>query len=356
MKTWQITEKTVKLIGRTLSDNGTRWLILSASGFECTVRAKELSLTLTGDCTAHPTQQPDGKPEMNQARYALYVDDVLVTDACMEEAQKTLTVFKSDTERTARVKFLKLSEGTQSYLGVKEMCSDDDAVISPTEAKKLKIEFVGDSITCGYGVEGKSAEELFTTRTENATKAYAYLTAKNLDADYSLVSFSGFGVVSGWTDNGNLNPIQLAPEHYKKFCFCWNSDLFKEHEWDFSQFQPQFVVINYGTNDASYTQDNPQKQNEYVRCYVDFLKTVRAYNPQAHIILALGIMTGGNSLIPSMQKAAAEYTALTGDKNISTYSFVSQTEAEGFGSDFHPSEATQKRCASEFTQYIRSLI
>jgi hypothetical protein len=53
MKTWQVTEKTAKLIGRTLCDNGTRWLIMSASGFECTVRAKELSLTLTGDCTAH---------------------------------------------------------------------------------------------------------------------------------------------------------------------------------------------------------------------------------------------------------------------------------------------------------------
>ncbi|MBO4319411.1 MAG: hypothetical protein J5857_02970 [Treponema sp.] len=355
MKTWQITDKTVKLQGRTLDDNGTRWLIMSASGFECGVHAKEMSLTLKGDSTAHPTRQPDGKPEMNQARYALYVDGILIQDSCMDESQKTLVVFKGDTERDAIVQFLKLSEGTQSYLGVKEIITDDDASISPTPEKRLKIEFIGDSITCGYGVEGKSAEELFTTRTENATKAYAYLTAKNLDADCSLVSFSGFGVVSGWTNDGNINTIQLVPSHYKKFCFCWNGDMFKDHEWDFSKFQPQIVVINLGTNDDSYTQDNIQKQNEYVSCYVNFIKTVRALNPQAKIVLALGIMTGGNRLIPSMQKAAQEYIRQTGDKNIDTYSFTSQTQEEGFGSDFHPSEATQTRCALEFTEYLRGL-
>ena len=355
MKKWQVTEKTVKLQGRTLDNDGTRWLIMSASGFECRVHAKEMSIALTGDSTAHPTRQPDGKPEMNQARYALYVDGVLVQDECMDEAQKTLVVFKGNAARDATVQLLKLSEGTQSYLGVREMITDDDASISPTPAKKLKIEFIGDSITCGYGVEGKSAEELFTTRTEDASKAYACLTAKNLDADWSLVSFSGFGVVSGWTNDGNINTIQLVPPHYKKFCFCWNGDMFKDHEWDFSRFQPQIVVINLGTNDDSYTQDDIQRQNEYVSCYVDFIKTVRSYNPQAKIVLALGMMTGGNRLIPFMQKAAQEYTSQTGDTNISTYSFKSQTPEEGFGSDFHPSIATQTRCALEFTEYLKGL-
>lgn len=355
MKKWQVTEKTVKLQGRTLDNDGTRWLIMSASGFECRVNAKEMSIALTGDSTAHPTRQPDGKPEMNQARYALYVDGVLVQDECMDEAQKTLVVFKGESARDATVQLLKLSEGTQSFLGVREMITDDEASILPTPAKKLKIEFIGDSITCGYGVEGKSAEELFTTRTEDASKAYACLTAKNLDADWSLVSFSGFGVVSGWTNDGNINTIQLVPPHYKKFCFCWNGDMFRDYEWDFSRFQPQIVVINLGTNDDSYTLDDIQRQNEYVSCYVDFIRTVRSYNPQAKIVLALGMMTGGNRLIPFMQKAAQEYTSQTGDTNISTYSFKSQTPEEGFGSDFHPSEATQTRCAQEFTEYLRGL-
>ena len=57
MKTWQATKNTVKLLGRTLDDKGTRWLILSASGIEFHAKAKELSFTLTGDCTS---QNPRG--------------------------------------------------------------------------------------------------------------------------------------------------------------------------------------------------------------------------------------------------------------------------------------------------------
>ena len=64
-------------------------------------------------------------------------------------------------------------------------------------------------------------------------------------------------------------------------------------------------------------------------------------------------MTGGNRLITFMQKAAQEYTRQTGGDNISTYCFTSQTQEEGFGSDFHPSEATQTRCALEFTKFLR---
>lgn len=356
MKTWQATKNTVKLLGRTLDDKGTRWLILSASGIEFHAKAKELSFTLTGDCTSQNPRGQDGSLNMNLARYAIYVDGKLTITGSMDCEEKTVSVFSKSEEQTVTVRLLKLSEGTQSYMGIKSINTNDEATLNPTSEKNLKIEFIGDSITCGYGVEGKSAEEPFTTQTENATKAYAYLTAQNLNADYSLVSFSGFGLVSGWTNDGNLNPIQLAGPHYKNFCFSWNSDLFKNYEWDFSQFQPNFVVINYGTNDDSYTRDDLQKQNEYVSCYVDFIKQVRSVNPHAHIVLALGIMTGGNRLLPFMEQAAQKYSSLTGDKNISTYRFTSQTEAEGFGADFHPSEATQKRCAQDFTQYMRSLI
>ena len=54
----------VKLLGRTLDDNGTRWLILSASGIEFEIEAKSLSFDLLGDECAHPSTKADGTQGM----------------------------------------------------------------------------------------------------------------------------------------------------------------------------------------------------------------------------------------------------------------------------------------------------
>lgn len=346
----------VKLLGRTLDDNGTRWLILSASGIEFEIETKSLSFDLLGDECAHPSTKDDGSPEMNWARYEIFVDEKSVAIGSMDEKSKRVTVFDGDKIKKARVRFIKLSEGTQSYLGIKNIVVDSDAKLSPTPQKKLKIEFIGDSITCGYGVEGKCAEELFSTQTENATKAYAYMTAKNLDADYLLTSFSGFGIVSGWTNDGNKNTIQLVPPHYEKFCFNWNSKMFEDHKWNFDDFKSDLIVVNLGTNDDSYTGENEDRQNEYASEYVKFLKDIRSKNPDAYFVLTMGIMLGGNRLFGKIEKAAAEYTGETGDDRISLLHFVPQTPEEGFGCDYHPSEATQLRCSNVLTDFIKKLI
>ena len=356
MKSFLANEDNVKILGRTLSEDGTRWLILSASGIEFSVEAKKLVVDFTGDETAHPSQKADGSPEMNWARYEIFVDGKSVILGSMDKSEKSVTVFEGGTTKKAVVRILKLSEGTQSFMGIKKITTDEDGKISPTPQKKLKIEFIGDSITCGYGVEGKCSEEPFSTQTENAAKAYAYLAAQKLDADYLLTSFSGFGIVSGWTNDGNINTIQLVPAHYEKFAFSWNSKRFEDRTWDFTSFQPQVIVINLGTNDDSYTQDIEERQNEYAAEYVKFLKTVREKNPNAHFVLAMSIMTGGDRLFPWIEKAAKLYTKETGDSRLSTLHFVPQTKEEGFGCDSHPSEATQKRCADVMADFIEKLI
>ena len=346
----------VKLLGRTLDDNGTRWLILSASGIEFNVEAKKLSFDLVGDECAHPSKKEDGSPEMNWSRYEIFVDDKSVLIGSMDAESKSVCVFDGDEIKKAKIKLLKLTEGTQSYMGIKNITADSNAKISPVPQKNLKIEFIGDSITCGYGVEGKSGVEPFSTQTENATKAYAYMTAQNLNADYLLTSFSGFGIVSGWTNDGLKNTLQLVPTHYEKFCFNWNSKMFEDRKWNFNDFQPNLIVINLGTNDDSYTLDNEEHRNEYRTEYRQFLKLVREKNPNAHFLLTMGIMLGGNRLFNKIEQAALDYIAETGDDSISLLHFEPQTPAEGYGCDFHPSEATQLRCSKVLTDFIKKLI
>lgn len=62
-------------------------------------------------------------------------------------------------------------------------------------------------------VNDKNINGGFKNSTENGSKTYAYKTAQNFDADYSIVSVSGIGVVSGYTSAGVLNSESTMPQY-----------------------------------------------------------------------------------------------------------------------------------------------
>lgn len=115
------------------------------------------------------------------------------------------------------------------------------------------------------------------------------------------------------------------------------------------------MVINLGTNDASYTKGDKEKVLEYADAYAEFLKVVREKNPNAHIICSLGVM--GADLMVGVKKAAEKYTEETGDANISTFQFKTQDgNANGYAADWHPTAKTHDIAAAELTEYIKSLM
>lgn len=351
-KSFPASEQYARLIGRTAENEGILWLALSASGVEFTFTGTSASFTLVGD---NMTENAEKQP-----RYAVYINGERTMDELLDSAEKNVTVFTSDEPAQATVKLLKLSEAQESTMGIKSINVTSAEDITPTAQAedRLKIEFIGDSITCGYGVDDEDRDHHFKTSTEDATKAYAFKTAMALDADYSLVSYSGNGIISGYTDNGTRQTSQLVPAVYKKFAKSWgNYDMFnvQEVDWDFSRFQPDYIVINLGTNDASYTKGKQDRVQEYIDGYVDFLTVVRENNPDAHIICSLGVM--GADLYSAIEKAAAAYTEKTGDANLSTFKFSTQDgNKNGYAADWHPTEASQDIAAAELTEYIKSLI
>jgi lysophospholipase L1-like esterase len=270
----------------------------------------------------------------------------------IDEPEKTFTVFDSAQEN-AEVKIVKLSEAAQSTLGIKAI--DTDGTISPSLEKDLLIEFIGDSITCGYGVDDEVKENHFQTSTEDATRAYAYKTAEKLGADYSLVSYSGYGIISGYTNGAKVTAQQL-PKYYSDVAFSYNTfggTQANSIDWDFS-VQPDIVVINLGTNDDSYTQGDTEKSEEYSTAYTEFIKTVREKNPNAKILCTLGIM--GDRLFPYVEKAVENYTAETGDTNILTMKFDVQNQADGYAADWHPTEATHEKASQKLADFINENI
>ncbi|MBQ8614157.1 MAG: GDSL family lipase [Ruminiclostridium sp.] len=344
---YEPTAENVKLLGRAFYDDFDGELICAYSGTGCefTATAKSVTITVKGD-TAARTNNND-----NAARFAVYVDGERTEDIMLDETTKIVNVFSGDTEKTATVSLVKLSETANSTLSVDSITVDGS--IAPTAEKDLYIEFVGDSITCGYGVDDEDRNHHFSTSTEDCTKAYGYKTAEKLGADYSLVSISGYGIISGYTNNPDKKSAsQLMPLHYEKVGFSYSRDL-GSFKWDFAR-QPDAVVINLGTNDESYCKTDKDKQAEFTAEYVNFLKTVRARNPEAKILCVLGVM--GSGLYSCVEEAVNTYSAETGDTSVYAMKLPNQDQADGIAADWHPTEKTHEKTAEIVAEKLKEIL
>lgn len=325
-----ITAENAKLQSRTVQQDGILWLVQSGSAAEFTVSGQSAVLTLAG--SSGIKNGADYRP-----RYAVYVDNELLCDVVMENASETVKLWDG-ADRTAKVKIMLLSEAMYGGVGIRSVEVESGAAqpVTPAAQKPLLIEFIGDSITCAYGVEGASQGDQFKTSTENFSKSYAYLTAQKLGADYTTCCYSGHGIVSGYTSDGSKNAESLIPDCYEK------TSKYSDYntEWDFAR-QPDAVVINLGTNDINYVAAEPETNGaEFVDGYKAFLQTVRDKNPDAAIICTVGTM-GGDDVYKLIAQAVEEF----GDAKVSCYFSKTHSMADGLGSDWHPSAKTQQNSA-----------
>ena len=344
------TASNVKMLGRTYEYKDAVWCALSGSGIEFYVTGTACAVTIQGDEMAE--EEDD---DTHQARIGIFLNDELVVDDMLTEPVKTYTVFQSGEITNAVIRVIKLSESVDSTMGIRRIVTDANEIY-PTAEKSLKIEYIGDSITSGYGGEGKKNDK-FKTYSENVTKSYAYLSAQELDADYSIVSYRGYGVLSGHTSNGKINVDKLVPPIYDKMgrsrgSFAGELAL-EEIPWDFSRFVPDIVVVNLGTNDASYCYEEDQ-YTAFQQMYTSFLKKIRQKNPKAVIICSVGIM--GDEMFGYIEAAVAEYETETGDFNVHTFHFSEQDPNNGYGSSSHPSEFSQQIASDQLVQKIEDIL
>ncbi len=352
MDTYIPNSKNVKFLGRTYLVEDTLWLTLSGSGAAFDFHGSRASVTILGDSIA---TRPDCRS--NLSRIAVYLNGVRVVDDRIDASRKEYVILESEKAQDCHVEIVKLSEAAMSTVGIQSISADAEGGIRPAAQKPHYIEFIGDSITCGYGVDDEVIDHPFTTGVEDVTKSYAYLTAAMLDADYSMVSLSGYGIISGYIEEGQpKKEDQALPQYYGKLAFSEGEYLGRipeDVEWDFKR-QPDLVVINLGTNDDSYTQDDPERQEEYRSAYVDFLKQVRSRNPRSRILCTLGIM--GDRLFPVIERAAGSYCAETQDHNIATMKFDEQLPEDGYAADWHPTAVTHRKAADRLAARVKELM
>lgn len=250
-----------------------------------------------------------------------------------------------------------------------------DGSFHVVSTKPYRIEFIGDSITSGEGAIGARSEEDWIAMWFSALHNYTYLTAEALEADYRVLSQSGWGVLTSWDNNPSFN----LPDYYEQVCGVLtgsgNEQLGAHEPNDFYAWQPDVVVVNLGTNDGgafhspawtdpttgvSYKQrllvDGSFHEDDlraFEEAAVRFLHKLRKCNGAAHIVWAYGML--GTPMMPAIYRAVDTYVQDTGDRKVSVFQLPDTTK-ETIGARTHPGLAAHERAADELSEYLKPIL
>ncbi len=229
------------------------------------------------------------------------------------------------------------------------------------------IQFIGNSITCGYGNmvsnEAPPAGNPLTgfhSYNENAYMTYAMQTARNLNAVPMLVSFSGKGIYRNYDDD----TLETLPEIYDRIHLQdKNSKNWNHTQQSLEKIIPDIIVINLGTNDyAGESRNKPVNEVVFEQTYIRFVEKLIKLYPDAKIICANGSMMSDSwpagkkcfSRIQTNLNHIKEHFQSKGYTQIYTFFFTPQSGP--YGEDYHPSLATHTKMAEELTTFIQTVV
>lgn len=352
----------IKIHGRTSSDLDPLTLFWTASGFECNVSGSELWVEL------------EVTYDIYEPWFSYTINGDWVGRQMLQKGRYEIPLFRGmSADQVKNVRFFKdiqaMNEDGNSLIRIHSLRYDGQ--FFPIKDAKYKIEFIGDSITSGEGLFGAKEETDWIPMFFSAIKSYTYQVAKMLDADYRIISQSGWGVYCGWDNN-----IEHAiPKYYKQICglMCDDESVKSGSTqlYDFGKWQPDYVVVNLGTNDASAFEQpqwiDDKNNNKYKlrkksdgsynsddigliqKAVKDFICLIRECNPKAKIVWCYGML--GAALNDSISDAVSNYVSETKDNNVS-YLKLPDTTDETVGSRQHPGYKSHNNTAKVLAEYL----
>lgn len=375
MKTYKLNEISEKrILGRNVKDAenlSSLALFWGASALEICVKASEVWINFSSD---FDNSESWVCIEINGMQISRFIAPKEKTWICVArnlnpEKENLISIIK-DTQA--------MSSDEHHSLFINEIGLSDDGTFAKITPRKMKIEFIGDSITSGEGLAGGIDEWEWIPQWFCASKTYAIQTAKSLNADWSVMSQCGWGICWGW--NGNIHTA--IPPHYENVCSVmwgeYQKKLGVSQKYDFGNGS-DFVVINLGTNDNGaffqpawkdesgiehvlHTNKNGEATDEDGKKIYDgvksFLKNIRNHNPNAKIIWTWGMIR--LTAIPKfIQNAVDDFKTENDDKNVFTLEFDAMEDVEKLpedkGSRGHPGPKTHKLAAQKLTDFIKKL-
>ncbi|QNP75493.1 SGNH/GDSL hydrolase family protein [Streptomyces roseirectus] len=254
-------------------------------------------------------------------------------------------------DRTHSVRLVKRNDtpwSTSTFGGF--LAAPGGAVLARPAARARQIEFIGDSLTVGYGNLSTSrtctGDQL--RRTTNTDVSYGALTARRLNADYQVNAYSGLGMVRNY---GGGSPDVAYRTYYDRALLNQPGDVWQNP----GTWRPQVVVVHLGTNDFS----TPVQAGEpwtpeslaagYRAAYGDFLRKLRTRYGSNTVLVAVG---AGQFAGHVEQVVKARNDA--GDSRVRSW-FLDSAGLDFLGCDWHYSAHDDRVIADRLTPYLASL-
>ena len=289
----------------------------SASGFQFAFSGKSIELQITSHHTLY-----------GPVILAVFVDGEVYQKIDLSEGSHAYTIPFTRND-IIYVKFIQITELQYGSFKLEDIRVDGE--IFKWDKPQESILWIGDSLSAGYGLESDTTPLVFNTHFEDCTHAYPYMVSHALNTTPIIIAYSGNGILSRWIPETEeaANDEDILPS-----IFPYNIDE-----------DPSWVIINLGTNDASYTRGIPEREQRFQKLYIDFIQTLQAKFPNAKFLLCYGLME--ETLLSSVQKVAKETSSLF-------LRFDAATEKDGFCFASHPNKTSQRNAANTLIHFIRT--
>lgn len=221
---------------------------------------------------------------------------------------------------------------TQADCGTLKLCGlqiENGYFLPVNTTQNIAIDFYGDSITVGYGTSVIPSDDTWV-KYSDTTKAYAYLTAQALQADYNIFAYSGMGYYIA--ANGDKNFTMM--KKLETLPYNANADI---------------VVVNLGTNDLfNLKTEGLQTLKEQ---FVPFLQKVRQQYPNSALVLAWGMMNQSADMQAVIDYGVSALKA-AGDGKVYSVQLPYGTS----GGHGHPSAEQQAAAAEILAPYLQNVL
>ncbi|MEG1005361.1 MAG: SGNH/GDSL hydrolase family protein [Bacteroides sp.] len=208
--------------------------------------------------------------ETGTSYYNVFVDNKLYRVVKVCGIDTLINMVSGIDKGIHRLKIQKRSEGEFGKTTIHQFVLSHSGRLQEEPVRHTRhIEFIGNSITCGYGTDGNDRDDPFLVETENCNLTFAALTARYFDADYTLIAHSGRGAVRNYGDSVRVSQVTMKDRMLNTF----DEDL--THKWDFIGYRPSLVVINLGSNDFA-TEPHPYK-SEFITAYKQIISQLRQH-------------------------------------------------------------------------------
>jgi len=286
--------------------------------------------------------------EGTQNFYNIILDNLVIKRIQTIAGLNTYEIANGLSDSVHEIEIYKLTEKGFGITQFHGFIIDSGKTVVPLSNKRDRIiEFIGNSITCGYGNEG-SGSGTFGPTTENNYLTYGAVTARYFNARYYGVCASGIGLYRNYGCSTTEDTYSCMLNYYNRTISQNPTPLYTYSP------KPDLICIDLGTNDFSGGQGDSAK---FINKYLQFIDTLQLKNKSADIICLVGPILFGNNL-----DLLRRYTFFIADsankKNKGKVYFfeLSQELGDlGYGLNGHPSVAQHNKNANELISYIKTI-